>query len=406
MAHIRPFRALRPEPDAAAAVAAVPYDVVSRDEAKHLAEGNPTSFLHVSRSEINLHPDVSPYSEEVYQAAAKNFEQLKKSAPFVVEETESLYVYRLNSESHQQTGLAACYSLEEYERGVICKHERTRPDKEDDRTQHMAALRAQTGLVFLTYRTLPDITTLIEQICNGKPLLQITASDGVSHTIWRLNAEYQQQMVRAFEQVPVLYIADGHHRIASAARTREKLAVGGAGNICEADFVLGVAFPDLETRIQAYNRTLCDLNGKTALAFLHDVQKKFELQINGNPAPERGFVAMYLEGIWYSVKLLPVDGSKGVAGRLDVARLQDQLLEPLLNVTNVRTDPRIAFVGGARGTETLEEIVDSGQAAVAFSLYPVTTDELFAVSDAGDIMPPKSTWFEPKLRDGLLIHEI
>ena len=407
MARIHPFRALRPEPAAAAAVAAVPYDVVTTPEARALAAGNPLSFLHVSRAEIDLPPDTDPHDAAVYRAAAGNLEQLRRDAPLVEEAAPSLYVYRLQSENHQQTGLAACYSLDEYDHGAIKRHEKTRPDKEDDRTRHMLALRAQTGIVFLTYRDVPELTALMRRAAQDAPLFDVPAPDGVRHTVWRLGPGDQAAAEAGFARVPALYVADGHHRIASAARARDELAVAGS-DAGRARFVLGVAFPDSDARIQAYNRTVADLAGQAPGQFLDALRSRFEVRADAAAEPARGHVAIYLGGgTWHDVELPSAAGADAdPAAALDVAVLQDAVLAPLLEVGDVRTDPRVAFVGGARGTGALERLVDTGAAAVAFSLAPVTTDDLFAVSDAGGMMPPKSTWFEPKLRDGLLLHPI
>ena len=411
MALVRPFRALRPVPEAAAAVAAVPYDVVSSAEARALAAGNPLSFLHVSRAEIDLPADTDPYDDRVYDAAASNLERLVGAAPLVMEDEPSLYVYRLLAAGHEQTGLAACFALDEYDNGAIRKHERTRPDKENDRTRHMLALRAQTGIVFLTYRATPETAALLGRGSAGDPLLDVEAADGVRHTVWRLDREDRDAAVGAFAAVPALYIADGHHRVASAARARDELVRAGSATVgAAAGFVLGVAFPDTATRIQAYNRTVADLAGRTPEQFVAALGERFPLRQRAAPAPPKGEVAVYLGGgTWYSADLSgarPAGTDGGPAARLDVAVLQDHLLAPLLGVADIRTDPRVAFVGGARGTAELERRVDSGAAAVAFSLAPVTTGELLAVSDMGGMMPPKSTWFEPKLRDGLLVHRI
>ena len=408
MAVVRPFHALRPVPEAATAVAAVPYDVVSTDEARALAVGNRSSFLHVSRAEIDLPPDADPYGDEVYARAARNLENLKTEAPLVVEDERALYLYRLTDGAHTQTGLAGCFSLDEYDRDVIKRHERTRRVKEDDRTRHMLALGAQTGIAFLTYRASPAMTALTERVCRETPLFDITAADGVRHTVWRLRRADTVAAVAAFAELPALYIADGHHRIASAARARDEL-VGAIGHDpdAEARSFLGVAFPDDETRILPYNRTVADLGGLTPDSFLEAVRTRFPTRSGVEPSPSKGRVAMYLTGVWHAIDLTPaIETGVGQVERLDVAVLQDQILTPILKVADVRTDPRMTFVGGARGTTALETRVDSGAAAVAFSLAAVTTDELLAISDAGDIMPPKSTWFEPKLRDGLLIHSI
>jgi len=409
MASIYPFRALRPAPDQAAAVSSVPYDVVSTDEARQLAAGNPLSFLHVTRAEIDLPPDTDPYSPQVYEKARKNFAALRERAPLVFDETPSLYFYRLRMGAHEQTGIAGCFSLDEYESDVIKKHERTRRDKEDDRTRHMVALRAQTGVVFLTYRSVAAIDTLARQVTAGDPLYDFSAEDGVRHTIWRAGLDHTRALVGGFQRIPALYIADGHHRAASAARARGEL-VGRAGSPADqadANTFIAVAFPGNQVRILPYNRTVKDLAGRTPRQLLAALREQF-LVTDGRPAPQgQGYVSMYLDGRWYAIDLASVPpGDDLRTSSLDVARLQRAVLEEILRVGDVRTDKRIDFVGGARGTEALVQAVDSGAAAVAFSLYPVTVDDLMAISDSGGIMPPKSTWFEPKLRDGLLIHVI
>lgn len=401
MAIIRPFRALRPVPPAAAAVAAVLYDVVSTGEARRLAADNPLSFLHVSRAEIDLPADIDPYSAAVYELAARNLQALIDRAPLVVEAEPSLYLYRMQAADHEQTGLAGCFSLDEYDRGVIKRHERTRRDKEDDRTRHMVALRAQTGLVSLTYRATAAIDTVAAHGAAGPPLLNVAAPDDVRHTVWRLSAKAASAAVSAFADVPAVYIADGHHRIASAARARDELPGGD-----RSQFFLGVAFPDSQVRILAYNRTVANLAGRTPAEFLAALRARFPVAGCGPPVPPKGQVAMYLDGVWHAVDLAAAKTGRVPGKPLDVAILQDQILAPVLDVADIRTDPRVTFAGGARGTGALEQAVDSGAAAVAFSLAPVTPDELLAISDAGGVMSPKSTWFEPKLRDGLLIHQI
>ena len=407
MAIIRPFRALRPAPAAAEAVAAVPYDVVSTSEARRLAADNPLSFLHVSRAEIDLPDGSDPYGQTVYQRAARNLETLTERAPLVVDPEPGLYLYRMQAGEHEQIGLAGCFSLDEYDRDVIKRHERTRRDKEDDRTRHMVALRAQTGIVFLTYRATAAIDSVVDGGAAGAPLLDVAAPDGVRHSVWRLSRAATTTAVDAFADVPAVYIADGHHRIASAARARDELT--GTDPAHEARFFLGVAFPDRQARILPYNRTVANLAGRTATEFLDALRAHFPVSGDGPPVPPKGRLAMYLDGGWYSIDL--EDAGATAAGRelaagLDVAILQDRILAPVLDVADIRTDPRVTFVGGARGVGALEQAVDSRAAAVAFSLAAVTPDELLAVSDAGGIMPPKSTWFEPKLRDGLLIHTI
>ena len=410
MAAIRPFCALRPTPAAAAHVAAVPYDVVTTEEARAQADDNPLSFLRVSRAEIELPPGADPYSEAVYERAAVNFDRLKKTT-MLVDEDPSLYVYRLTRGNHRQIGLAACFSLDEYDEDLIKKHERTKRDKEDDRTRHMLALRAQTGPVFLVYRAASPIDALTAEAAAGNPLFDFDAADLVRHTVWRVTGAARDRLVAAFESVPALYIADGHHRAASAARARNEIRAGATkagapGNGAESTRFLGVAFPHDQAQILPYNRVVKDLGTLSPADFMKAVGDRFEI-VPGAAIPRaRGQIAMYREGHWHT--LTPregVDPSDPIRS-LDVMLLQERLLDPVLNVRDIRTDKRVDFVGGARGTGELERLVDSGHAAVAFSLHPVSVDELMRASDAGDIMPPKSTWFEPKLRDGLLIHLI
>jgi uncharacterized protein (DUF1015 family) len=410
MATVRPFRALRPPPEKAAGVSSVPYDVVSTEEARRLAAGNPLSFLHVSRPEIDLPEGTDPYADAVYAKAAENFATLKREAPLSLEAEPSLYVYRLRMDDHEQTGIAGCCSLDEYDRDVVRKHERTRPDKEDDRTRHMLALKAQTGPVFLTYRGRAEIDAIVEDTTRRPPLFDFTAPDGVAHTIWRVPGEAAGRLSEQFRPVPLLYIADGHHRAASAARARRELAGKNPRHTGEEayNFFLAVAFPSDQVRILPYNRVVKELNGRTPEEFLQALREKFALTADASPSPRRkGEISVYLAGRWYGL-LIPPGGvaTGGAISSLDAALLQEEILEPLLGIKDIRTDKRIEFVGGIRGTKELESLVDTGKAAVAFSLYPVSLDDLMAVSDDNEIMPPKSTWFEPKLRDGLLIHEI
>lgn len=404
MSLIFPFNALRPHPSVAGQVAAVPYDVVETEEARQLAAGNPLSFLRVSRAEIDLPPDTHPYSDEVYACAARNFDALRAAAPMLVEQSPSLYVYRLHMGTHVQTGIAACFALDEYDRDLILKHERTRPDKEDDRTRHILTIRAQTGPVFLTYVASPAVDEVAARVGAGVPLYDLTASDGVRHVIWRVPDEDARDIEAAFAAVPALYIADGHHRAASAARARRQLAAEGPG---EHDRFLAVAFPHDQMQILPYNRVVRDLQGMTPQAFAAQVAARFATRPGGPAMPvRRGEVAMYLAGQWSTIVLGTRPEALAPGAALDVSLLQDGVLGPLLGIADVRTDERVDFVGGIRGTGELERLVDSGQWAVAFSLAPVSIDDLMRISDAGGIMPPKSTWFEPKLRDGLLVHVI
>ncbi len=409
MATVRAFFALRPAPSTAARVSAVPYDVVSTEEARRLAEGNPLSFLHVSRPEIDLPEGTDPHGDQVYRKAAENFEKLKIEAPLHSEGAASLYVYRLRTGGHEQTGIAGCCSIDEYDQGVVRKHERTRRDKEDDRTKHMIALSAQTGPVFLTYRDSGEIDTAVAEACREAPLYDFTAEDGVTHTLWRMSRELSDAASRAFELIPLLYIADGHHRAASASRARahyRSLAPADRQDFNEFDFFLAVLFPASQVQILAYNRVVTELNGRTPEELLAAVGKRFHVTADAPASPgRRGEIAMYLGGRWYG--LVPKEPAEGGAiDSLDVSILQDRILSPLLAIKDIRTDKRVEFVGGIRGTQELQRLVDSGKAAVAFSLHPVSVGELMEISDENEIMPPKSTWFEPKLRDGLLVHLI
>ena len=409
MAQIHPFRALRPAPAGAPAVSSVPYDVVSTEEAREMAAGNPLSFLHVTRSEIDLPPGTDPYSPIVYQKARDNFELLRERAPLERDETPSLYLYRLRMGTHEQTGIAGCFSVDEYEHDVVKKHERTRRDKEDDRTRHIVELRAQTGIVFLTYKADARIDAISTDVAAGEPLYDFTAEDGVRHTIWRAGLDHTTALATGFAAVPALYIADGHHRAASAARARVALEdrLGATADDAGAETFIAVAFPDAQMKVLPYNRIVKDLAGRTPEAFLDDVRRIVPVT-DGTPSPTRkGEVRMYLAGKWYALDLgrvAPEDDSR--AASLDVALLQRNVLERVLKIGDVRTDKRIDFIGGARGTGALEQAVDAGRAAVAFSMFPVSVEDLMVISDSGGIMPPKSTWFEPKLRDGLLIHTI
>jgi uncharacterized protein (DUF1015 family) len=410
MAKLFPFRALRPTPDVAPIIAAVPYDVVNTEEARALAADNASSFLRASRAEIELPPGADPYAEAVYDRAARNFTALRGRA-LVLEDEPSVYFYQLQMGRHVQTGLAACFSIDEYDRDIIKKHERTRRDKEDDRTRHMLALGAQTGPVFLTYRASDDVDRVAEKVTAGEPLINFTAPDGVRHTIWRVGGADRDALVAAFGRIPALYIADGHHRAASAARARNEIRDRGLpgtslGDGADASTMLAVAFPHNQVQILSYNRTVKDLGGLTPAQFMEAVRDRFEVEPGPAVPARRGDIAMYFNRTWQTLRPRVRPDVSDAIGSLDVSVLQEGLLAPVLNIADVRTDKRIDFVGGARGTGELEQLVNSGKAAVAFALFPVSVADLMAVSDAGAIMPPKSTWFEPKLRDGLLIHVI
>jgi uncharacterized protein (DUF1015 family) len=407
MARLFPFRALRPRSAEAASVAAVPYDVVTTDEARALAADNPLSFLHVSRPEIDLPAGSDPYAAPVYERASLNFAQLRASV-FELEAEPSVYLYRQTLGAHAQTGVAACFSIDEYDAGLIKKHERTRPDKEDDRTRHMLALGAQTGPVFLVHRATPEIDTVTRRAPQETPIIDFTAVDGVRHTLWRTGPADRDVLVAAFARIPALYIADGHHRAVSASRARVTARAERAERLtddADPNTMLAVAFPHDQVQILPYNRVVKDL-GMTPGGFFSAVDKAFTV-CPGRPTPERrGEISVFVEGAWRTLRPRVAPDAADPIASLDVSVLQDRLLAPVLGIADVRTDKRIDFVGGAGGTAALEELVRTGRAAVAFSLYPVSVSDLMAVSDAGDIMPPKSTWFEPKLRDGLLIHLI
>ena len=409
MATIRAFRALRPTLEKAPAVSAVPYDVVNTLEARALAAGNPLSFLHVSRPEIDLPDGTDIYSDAVYVRAAENFDKLKAEAPLFIEEAPSLYVYRLQMGTHTQTGLTACCSIDEYDANIVRKHERTRKDKEDDRTRHMLSLRAQTGPVFLTYRGRDEINDLMIRAQQEEPLCDFTAPDGVAHTIWRAGETDRDLLIEAFRSVPVVYIADGHHRAASASRARAELRTNPDHDGDEEyNFFLTVLFPSDQLQILPYNRVVKDLNGMSESQFLAALSRKFDIAEATSPSPaQKSEIGMFLGERWHILKL-PTGTTNPIdpISSLDVSVLQERVLDPLLGIADVRTDKRIDFVGGIRGTAALEERVNDGHGAVAFSLYPVTVDDLMSIADANEIMPPKSTWFEPKLRDGLLSHLI
>lgn len=405
MAQLRPFQALRPTPEKVSEIAAVPYDVVNRDEAAGLAQGLPLSFLHVSRAEIDLPPNTDPYAESVYLQAKANFQKLIDTGALQTEKEPQLYVYRLKKGSQVQTGIFGTYSIDEYDSGLIKKHERTRKDKEDDRTRHLLTIEAQTGPVFLTYRGQPEINFLVAQATQEEPLFDFTAVDGVTHTLWTVKET--SKWVEAFKKVPALYIADGHHRAASASRARTELTKRLPQHTDKegCHFVLAVAFPAKELQVLPYHRILRDLNGLSPEQVLTRLSEQFLITPHANPNPPKGEFSIYLAKKWIGLKpRSPLSGSASVIDSLDVSILQSQVLAPIFGIQDPRTDKRIDFVGGIRGTRELERLVDSGLATIAFSLHPTSIEDLMKIADAGEIMPPKSTWFEPKLRDGILSH--
>jgi len=405
---LHPFRAVRPAPELAERVAAVPYDVVNREEAAALAEGNPYSFLHVGRSDIDLPAHVDPHDPRIYAKAREALERFQAEGTLVREATPSLYLYRQVMDGREQTGVVGCVHIDDYEQDVIRKHEKTRQDKEDDRTRHVLTLRANAEPVFLTYRGRQDIEVLSRRLLETEPLYDFTASDGVRHTVWRI-AE-PEPFLDAFRAVPHAYVADGHHRSASAWRAGRELRQGpdrdrGEG---EYEWFLAVLFPAEQLRILPYNRVVRDLGGREATEVLAGLAQVGRWGVTNQPNPPRpGSFGVFFMGRWYRLELdeRTIDRSDPIAS-LDVSLLQDRVLGPILGIGDPRTDERIDFVGGIRGTAELERRVRSGRAAVAFALYPTTLEQLMAVSDAGKIMPPKSTWFEPKLRSGLFVHTL
>jgi len=409
MASISPFKALRPVPQSAAQVASRPYDVLNSMEARQEAAGNASSFLHITKSEIDLPENIDTHSSQVYDKASENLQEFIRRGILMQEEKPLYYIYRLIMNGRSQTGLVCVSSVDDYEKDVIKKHEFTRPDKEMDRILHMKTIRAQTGNVFLAYKNVAAIDELIEGWKNAHaPLYDFTAADGIQHTIWAVDEDGAiNAITRSFaEKVPFTYIADGHHRAASAAKVRKELGKAAGSS---ADYFLTTLFPSAELRILDYNRLARDLNGASLEEFLDNLQKDFlvgKVDKAFSPARLHEF-GMYLDGSWY--QLVSKEGTfsdDDPIGVLDVTILQKNVLDKLLAIKDPRTDKRIDFVGGIRGLGELEKRVDSGEWRVAFSLYPVSIEQLFAIADSGNVMPPKSTWFEPKLRDGLLTHII
>lgn len=405
---IRPFRALRPVAGQAAGVVAPPYDVLNTDEARARAAGRPASFLHISKPEIDLPTHTDPYAPEVYARGAANLARLVQAGTLARDERPCYYLYRLRMGEHVQTGLACVASVAEYDRNRIRKHEFTRPDKEDDRVRQITALNAQTGPVLLAFRQEEALGRIIANAARNEPACEVTADDGVVHTLWVVDdPALIARITGLVDGMEALYIADGHHRSAAASRVAAaRNAAGTATGDADHDYFLAVAFPHDEMRILDYNRLVRDLNGHSAADFLARIARQFTVTpVAGQLRPARaGQFGMYLRGQWHLLnvqpQLIPADPVKS----LDVSLLQDHLLAPVLGIGDPRRDKRIDFVGGIRGLGELERRVDSGEMAVAFALFPTGLTALMAVADANQVMPPKSTWFEPKLGDGLLSH--
>ncbi|MBU0750785.1 MAG: DUF1015 family protein [Gammaproteobacteria bacterium] len=404
MSLIKPFRGLRPAEGRAADVAAPPYDVLSTAEARIRAEGKPWSFLHISKPEIDLPPETDPYAPEVYAKAATNLKSMLDAGVLVRDEAPCYYAYRLTMGDHEQTGLVVAASVSAYDANRIKKHEFTRPDKEDDRVRQIDALNAQTGPVLLAYPSDPFVDALLTQTHRGTPEADVTAADGIRHQIWAMrDPALIARITAAFDSLPALYIADGHHRSAAASRVAAARR-GGAEK--SSDYFLAVIFPHRQMRILDYNRVVTDLNGLEKSALAARLATAFTVETaSGAVHPARsGEFGMYLAGQWHKLTIRPELIPADPVARLDVSLLSDHLLGPILGITDLRRDKRIDFVGGIRGLDELERRVDSGEMAVAFAMHPTTLDDLMAVADAGEVMPPKSTWFEPKLADGLVSH--
>ncbi|WP_242143265.1 MULTISPECIES: DUF1015 domain-containing protein [unclassified Bacillus cereus group] len=414
MATIRPFRAIRPVQNRAAQVAALPYDVLNSAEAREVVKGNPYSFLHIDKAEIDLSISISPYDDSVYEKANENLQRLIREGILTQDEEPCFYIYQLTMQGRRQAGLVVCTSIDEYMDNTIKKHERTRHDKEQDRIRHVDACNANTGPIFLTYRAKESVTTLLVHWQeNHVPMYRFTADDGVEHVVWKIaEVDVIAALIQSFEEIPALYIADGHHRSASAVKVglmRREEHPNYTGDE-EFNFFLSVLFPHDELSIWDYNRVVKDLNGLTEEQFLQQISQSFYVEI-AHISPlkpnKRHTFGMYMNRVWYELTAKEgIVDTQDVVKRLDVAILQEHVLSKVLQIHDPRTDARINFVGGIRGLEELEHLIDGGTYKVAFSLYPTSMEELLAIADAGEVMPPKSTWFEPKLRSGIFIHSL
>ena len=411
MAVIRKFKAIRPTSEMAETVAALPYDVVNSEEAREMTKDKPYSFLHVDKAEIDLPVDTDIYSPQVYAKAKENLDKLVSDGILVQDNKPMLYVYELTMDGRSQTGLVACTSIDEYLNGIIKKHELTREDKEQDRIRHVDICNANTGPIFLAYRTVDEISAIIENVKKNAPVYDFTAEDGIKHRAWVIdNDETANKLIELFKAVPNLYIADGHHRNASAAKVGLKRRAEHPDYTGDEEFnyYRAVIFPSDQLKIMDYNRVVKDLNGMTSEEFMNKLAEKFDIhEAEGKAKPEKQYdFGMYLDKKWYMLTAKEnLRVNDAVAG-LDVSILQDNVLIPILGIGDIRTDKRIDFVGGIRGLGELERRVDSGEMKVAFAMYPTSIDQLMTIADENKIMPPKSTWFEPKLRSGLFIHSL
>ncbi|NDV63113.1 DUF1015 domain-containing protein [Puniceicoccales bacterium CK1056] len=401
---IRSFQGLRPSSDSVNKLVSLPYDVVSTEEARALAAGNPVSMLHVVRAEIDFPEGTDPYSDEVYGKAVANFLRLQAEGHLVRESGPSVYVYQQQMGDHTQQGIVALSHVDDYEKDLIKKHEKTRVAKENDRTRLTSEMSANTGPVFLTYNEVPELTRLMQEASGGTPLYDLVADDGIRHTVWKI--EGGEAVMSAFTDVPCTYVADGHHRAASAARVGKERQDANPNHTGEEDYnwFLTVLFPGNQLKILPYNRIVHTLNGLSAADCLERINKVSSVcEADTDTPKEVGDVRFYLDGKWYRIELSPEEGADPVS-KLDVSMLQDRILSPILGIDDPRTSDDIDFVGGIRGTAYLKEQVDAGKGAIAFSMYPVSVEQLMEIADAGQIMAPKSTWFEPKLRSGFFVH--
>lgn len=414
MSIVRPFKGYRPAKELCKDVAALPYDVMTSEEAREMVKGNPYSFLHVDKAEIDLPENTDHYSREVYEKAKENLYSMIEKGIYIHDEKPVFYVYRLTMNGKSQTGVVACTSIDEYIENKIKKHELTRADKEEDRIRHVDTCNANTGPIFLTYRNRKSIDDIIEKITQKDPIYDFTADDGISHSVWLADDENTiKDIEEEFKKVDSLYIADGHHRNASAVKVglkRRKEKPDYTGNE-EFNYYLSVIFPDNQLYIMDYNRVVKDLNGYSCNEFISKISEKFnvtEYEGEGCYKPcERHCFGMYIEGKWYAIKAKDgIVNEEDSVACLDVSILQNEILSPILGIGDPRTDKRIDFIGGIRGLEELEKRVDSGEMKAAFSMYPTSMEQLMNIADDNKIMPPKSTWFEPKLRSGIFIHTL
>lgn len=404
---IKAFKGLRPKDGLAKDIASLPYDVVNFKQACKEAEGKPLSFMRVVRSELELDPNIDPYTQAVYDHAKENFEKLVKNGHLIREDAPSMYLYRQQMGNHSQTGIVATFSAQDYDADVIKKHEKTRKAKEDDRYNLTRTLRVNTGPVFLTVKDGTKLDEIVENKKDEDALFDFVADDGIRHSVWKISdPKLLNEIVEVFDKIPCAYVADGHHRSASNARCARDLAKENPNHSGDEDYnwFLSVCFPAGQLKILPYNRVVKDLAGRTPEEFLAELKKVCEVSKTSEKEPKSPTnVNMYLDGEWYALAFGSTDGLDAVES-LDVSLLQNRVLSPLLGIGDPRTDERIDFVGGIKGVKELERLVDSGEFKVAFSMYPTTVEQLMAIADAGQIMPPKSTWFEPKLRSGLFVH--